>query len=153
MKNKIYSLFTDEVSVDEIWQLVTDVGNWNQWDFNIEYSSMEGNFSVGKGIDIKSRLFPQSGIVVFDSDEYQKSIVYLLVFPLSDFFISHYYKEGGNGVNITITLSMQGILSPFWYLIYGRSIARNFPEDIKIMIDETKFRKYKKGFIANRFND
>ncbi|EJL68714.1 SRPBCC family protein [Chryseobacterium populi] len=152
MQDKLYSMFTDEVSVDEIWQLVTDVDHWNQWDFNIEYSSMEGNFSVGKSIAIKSRLFPQSGIAVFDSDECQKSIVYLLVFPLSDFFISYFYKEVENGVKITVTLAIQGILSPFWYLIYGRNIAKNFPEDIKIMIDETKSRKHKKIFI-NRFTE
>ncbi|WP_238536305.1 hypothetical protein [Chryseobacterium populi] len=134
----MYSIFTDEVSVSGIWQLVTDINYRNHIDSDTEYSSLNGNFSVGKGMDIKNRIFPQPGIVVFESDEYQKSIVYLWELPLCDFFISYFYKEAGNGVKITATLTIQGILSPFWYLMYGRAIAKNFSRDIKFMIDKAK---------------
>ncbi|AJW64947.1 hypothetical protein VO54_03518 [Elizabethkingia miricola] len=148
MDDNRYSSFSNKVSLDEMWQLIIEIGKWDQWDFSIEYSSRHADFSAGNGIHMKNRIFPQSGMVVFNRDNFRKRMVYLLVFPLSNLFISYYYVKLEDGAEIIATLSMHGILSPFWYLIYGRAIAKNFPEDIKIMIDETMIGKYK-GYLID----
>ncbi|WP_213279810.1 hypothetical protein [Chryseobacterium indologenes] len=149
MDDNVYSSFSNKISLDDMWQLIMEIGKWDHWDFNIEYSSKDGCFSSGNGINMKNRskILPQSGMVVFNKDDMGKKMVYLLVFPLSNLFISYYHVKLEDDVEIIVTLSMHGILSPFWYLIYGRAIAKNFPEDIKMLIDETKIRKYKSNLI------
>ncbi|MGI9579927.1 hypothetical protein ACR1PO_01825 [Chryseobacterium sp. RRHN12] len=147
MDDNVYSSFSNKITFDQMWQLIIEIGKWDQWDFNIEYSSKNGSFSSGNGIHLKNRILPQSGMVIFNRDDLGKRIVYLLVFPLNNLFISYYHVQLEDGVDIIVTLSMHGILSPFWYLIYGRAIAKNFPEDIKMMIDETMVRKFKNNLI------
>jgi hypothetical protein len=47
---KSYSVFTKEVTKEQLWKLTTDINHWKDWDDTVEYSNLLGAFKEGSFI-------------------------------------------------------------------------------------------------------
>ncbi len=47
MWKKSYSVFTKEVTKEQLWKLTTDINHWKDWDDAVEYSNLLGAFKEG----------------------------------------------------------------------------------------------------------
>lgn len=134
MIKKIYTTTTNRVSQSEIWDLITDVNNWNKWDKGTEFSEIKGDFITGNFFILKPI---GSGKVKIEITSVKPKSYYcdLTKFPLARMYDEHFYEITPDGLKITIALTMKGILGFFWYKLVMKNIFENIESDINNQIN------------------
>lgn len=140
MWKKSHTVLTKEVTKEQIWQLTTDINNWKNWDDTVEYSELLGAFKVGDYFILKPKGGPKVKIKLLEIIE-NKKFTDLTVFPLAKMYGEHLYEETNEGLKITVTMSVEGILSFLWVKLVAKGIVADLPKDIKNQIANAKLIK------------
>ncbi len=133
MWSKSHSIVTTEVTKEQMWKLFANVNNWHTWDKGIEYAKMEGRFEKGNGIVLKPQGEPEIKIEILDVVE-NKRFIDVAKFPLAKLYDDHLFEETGNGLKITITITVTGFLGFLWQKIVAQKIVDNLPNDMQEQI-------------------
>ncbi len=134
MWTKSQSITTKEVTKEQIWKLFLDVNNWHTWDKGIEYAKMEGSFEAGNIIWLKPKDGPKVKIVITETLKNKKFSDYAQ-FPGAKMYDNHVFEETPDGLKITITISVKGILSFLWVKLVAQKLVDNLPND---MLEQVK---------------
>jgi len=126
---KSHSVTTKEVTKEQMWKLFADVNNWHQWDEGIDYATMEGKFEKGNYFVLKPKGSPKVKIQLVETIENSK-FVDLTKFPLAKMYGEHTFEETANGLKITTTMKMQGLLGFLWIRLVAKDIVDNLPKEI-----------------------
>ncbi|MBP2616269.1 SRPBCC family protein [Chryseobacterium jejuense] len=137
MWKKSYSVHTKEVTREQIWKLATDVDRWKDWDETVEYSTLLGEFKEGESFILKPKGGPKVKIKLIEIIPLQK-FTDLTSFPLAKMYGEHIYEETENGLRITITMTVTGLLSKLWIKLVANDIVQHLPEDIANQIKNAK---------------
>ena len=137
MWTKSYSVVTQEITKEQIWQLFTDIDNWNQWKTSIEYSKLLGELKEGNFFILKPKKAPKVKIEIVELEPFRK-FTDLTRFPLAKMYGEHLYEETPDGLKITITMSVKGLLSKLWIKLVANDIVKNLPKDIENQIKHAK---------------
>jgi hypothetical protein len=133
MWTKSYSIVTKEVTKEQMWKLFSDVNNWCSWDTGIEFAKLEGKFEKGNHFMFQPKGGPKLKIEIIEALENQKFTDFTK-FPLAKMFGQHTFEETPNGLRITTTMKVQGILSFLWIKLVAQKIVDALPTDINIQI-------------------
>ncbi len=137
MWKKTYSVLTKEVTKEQIWKLITDIDGWKEWDDTVEYSNILGEFKEGESFILKPKGGPKVRIKIIEIIPFQK-FTDLTLFPLTKMYGEHFYEETENGLKITVTMTVTGLLSGLWIKLVARDIVKSLPEDIANQIKNAK---------------
>jgi hypothetical protein len=137
MWSKSYSIVTKEVTKEQMWKLLADVNNWHKWDVGIDYAKMEGRFEKGNHFILKPKGAPKVKIDLIETIE-NKKYVDLTKFPLAKMYGVHLYEDTQDGLKITITMSIEGILGFLWKKLVAENIVKNLPNE---MVEQIKFAR------------
>jgi hypothetical protein len=137
MWTKSYSVVTTEVTKEQIWKLTTDINNWKKWDDTVEYSELLGELKVGNYFILKPKGGPKVKIKLLEI-VVNKKFTDLTTFPLAKMYGEHMYEETTNGLKITITMTVKGILSFLWVRLVAKGIVDHLPVDIANQIENAK---------------
>ncbi|BAP30925.1 uncharacterized protein CHSO_1888 [Chryseobacterium sp. StRB126] len=137
MWKKSYSVLTKEVTREQIWKLTTEIDRWKDWDETVEYSTLLGEFKEGESFILKPKGGPKVKIKLIEIIPFQK-FTDLTSFPLAKMYGEHIYEETENGLRITITMSVTGLLSRLWIKLVANDIVEHLPEDIANQIKNAK---------------
>ncbi|GBF50178.1 hypothetical protein LPTSP4_17020 [Leptospira ryugenii] len=137
MISKSYSYITKEIGAEEIWKVVSNINKWTEWDKTLKFAKIDGEFKAGNFFTIQPTNGPKVKILLVDvkPSEYFKD---LTRFPFAKMYGEHFYEQTKEGLKITITMSISGILSSFWNHIVMKDIVSHLPEDIEAQIIEAK---------------
>ena len=134
MWTKSHSIITKAATKEQMWQLFTDVNNWHVWNNEVEYAKLEGKFEAGNHYLIK----PKNGQVVkvqlLEVVEYKHCLEFG-AFPLAKMYYDHILEETTNGLKITSTITMKGLLSFLWVQLVVKKIAASMPNHVQQQID------------------
>jgi len=130
---KSYSVITKDVTKEQMWKLFADVNNWNTWDKEIDYAKMEGAFKKGNSFVLKPKGGPKVKIELIETIENQK-FVDLTKFPLAKMFGEHTLEETKNGLKITTTMKVKGLLGFVWRKLVAQNIVNGLPEETENQI-------------------
>jgi hypothetical protein len=134
MWTKSHSIVSKEVTKEQIWKLFADVNNWHTWDAGIEYAKMEGKFEKGNHFELKPKGGPKVKIELIETSE-NKKFVDLTKFPLANMYGEHTFEETPNGLKITTTMKVDGLLTFLWVQLVAKNIAnglsKEMPQQIK----------------------
>ena len=134
MWTKSHSIVTSEVTKEQLWKLFSNVNDWHTWDQGIESAKMEGKFEKGNHFELKPKGGPKVKIELVETVENQK-FVDLTRFPLAKMYGEHTFEDTPNGLRITTTMKVEGILSFLWIKLVAKDIAdglsTEMPEQIK----------------------
>lgn len=137
MWTKSYSVVTQEITKEQIWQLFTDIDNWNRWKTSIEYSKLLGELKVGNYFILKPKGSPKVKIQIVELEPFKK-FTDLTRFPLAKMYGEHLYEQTPNGLKITVTMRVKGLLSKLWIRLVAKDIVENLPKDIENQIKNAK---------------
>lgn len=137
MWTKSLSVVTKEVTKEQIWKLTTDINNWKNWDDTVEYSQLLGDFRVGEYFILKPKGGPKVKIKLVEVQPFTK-FTDLTKFPLAKMYGEHLYEETADGLKITITMSVSGLLSKLWIKLVAQNIVDNLKQDIENQIKNAK---------------
>jgi hypothetical protein len=137
MITNTYSFTTKEISQDQIWRLMTDINRWKDWDDTLEKSEIQGEFKEGNYFMIRPKGGPNVKIQLVEvkAKSYFKDFT---KFPLAKMYGEHFYDVTPEGLKITITMSISGILGFLWNQIVMKDIVTHLPDDVKSQINEAK---------------
>ena len=137
MWQKTYSVITKEVTKEQIWKLTTDIDNWKNWDNTVEDSKLLGDFKVGSFFMLKPKGGPKVKIKLIEIEPYKK-FTDLTKFPLAKMYGEHFYEETKDGLKITVTMTVKGLLSFIWVKLVAKDIVDNLAEDVANQIKNAK---------------
>jgi len=133
MWTKSYSITTTEVTKEQIWKLFININNWHIWNNEIEFAKLEGKFEAGNQYQIK----PKNGrMVTVNLLEVTENNHCLETgnFPLAKMYYDHLIEETPNGLKITNTITMKGLLSFIWVQLVVKKIAAEMPVHVQQQI-------------------
>jgi hypothetical protein len=129
MWSKSHSIVTNEVTKEQLWKLFSDVNNWHTWDNEIEFAKMEGKFEAGNYFTLRPKGGPTVKIKLIKTIENQQ-FTDLTVFPLAKMYGEHTFEETSEGLKITTTMTMKGMLSFLWVKLVAKDIVEGLPVEM-----------------------
>lgn len=133
MWTKTHSIVTKEVTKEQMWKLFADVNNWHTWDNGIEFAKLEGKFEKGNYFTLRPKGGPNVKVELLETNE-NNSFLDVTKFPLAKMYDNHTFEETKDGLKITNTISMKGLLGFFWVKIVAQKIADTLPTDMNEQI-------------------
>ena len=120
-------------TTEKVWQLWSNVSEWNHWDFDIKSSSIEGALTEGaKGFLIPTK-GPKSKFEITECTPL-KSFTATSSLPLCKMKIIHYIMEGEKEIKITHKVVMSGPLSFLFSKVIGSNLEKGLPETLKNLV-------------------
>lgn len=127
-----------------IFNIYSDVNNWQTWDKDVELSTIEGKFKTGAIGELKPKGAPKSKII-FTEVIKEKSFTTLGKLPLCKMYFEHTINEineiNENITEVTHTIKFIGFLSPIFGRLIGNGIKKNLPdvlEGLKLYAEANK---------------
>jgi hypothetical protein len=133
MWTKSHSIVTKEVTKEQMWKLFSDVNNWHSWDKGIEIAKLEGKFEKGNHFMFQPKGGPKLKIAIIEAVENQKFTDFTK-FPLAKMYGEHTFEDTSNGLKITTTMKVEGILRFLWVKIVAQKIVDGLPNDMQDQI-------------------
>jgi len=133
MWTKSHSIVTEEVTKEQMWKLFADVNNWHTWDEGIEFAKMEGKFEKGNFFTLRPKGGSNVKVELLETVE-NKSFLDVTKFPLAKMFDNHTFEETPQGLKITNTISVTGVLGFLWRKIVAQKIVDSLPNDMQTQI-------------------
>ena len=133
MWTKSHSIVTEEVTKEQMWKLFADVNNWHTWDEGIEFAKLEGKFEKGNFFTLRPKGGPNVKVKLLETVE-NKSFLDVTKFPLAKMFDNHTFEETPQGLKITNTISVTGVLGFLWRKIVAQKIVDSLPNDMQTQI-------------------
>jgi hypothetical protein len=135
MWTKSHSIVTREVTKEQLWKLFANVNAWTTWDEGIESAKMEGRFEKGNHFILRPKGGPTVKIKLIETTE-NKSFTDMTTFPLAKMYGEHVFEETPEGLRITTTMKVEGILGFFWRKVVAQPIVDALPKE---MIAQVKY--------------
>ena len=133
MWTKSHSVVTKDVTKEQMWRLFANVNEWHTWDEGIEYAKMEGKFERGNHFTLRPKGGPNVKVELLETVE-NKMFLDVTKFPLAKMYDEHLFEETPQGLKITNTITVKGILSFLWVKIVAQKIADALPSDMQQQI-------------------
>jgi hypothetical protein len=133
MWTKSHSIVTKEVTKEQMWQLFADVNNWHVWDKSIEFAQLEGKFEKGNHFTFQPKGGPKLKLQIVEAIKNQ-NFTDLTTFPLAKMYGEHLFEETPEGLKMTTTMKVEGILGFLWRKIVAQKIVDGLPSDMQIQI-------------------
>lgn len=122
-----------------IWDLWTDVKNWNKWDHGLEMCDIYGKFQVGAKGWLKPKGGPKFKFEILEV-EYLKKFKDRSNLPLTKLDFTHKIEKIGDIYLITHEVEMTGVLTFFFSRIIGKSIKNDLPHAMKNLVTQAEFK-------------
>lgn len=122
------------VAPESVWSVWTDVGNWPKWDSGLEYCSIKGPFNDGTSFILKPEGGPKVTITLYKVVQ-EKSFSDFCRFPGAVMHDFHEIRTFNDGVEITNTIRMQGILSFVWWILVGKNVSKSIESQTDNLVD------------------
>ncbi|MDJ1481195.1 SRPBCC family protein [Cytophagaceae bacterium YF14B1] len=132
-----HSVTTQEVTKEQLWQLFADVDNWAAWDEGVEYAKLEGKFEKGAFFTLKPKGGPKVKIQLIETTK-NKSFTDMTRFPMGRMYGEHTFEETTEGLRITTTMKVEGLLGFFWRKVVAQSIVDALPTEMLHQIQVAK---------------
>jgi hypothetical protein len=137
MWTRTHSIVTKEVTKEQIWNLFADVNAWQTWDDGIEFAKLEGNFEKGNHFTLRPKGGPNVKVKLLETVK-NKMFLDVTSFPLAKMYDEHHFEETPDGLKITNTITVKGMLGFLWVKIVAGKIAEALPTDMQRQINVAK---------------
>lgn len=137
MWTRSHSIVTREVTKEQMWKLFADVNNWQTWDEGIEFAKLEGKFEKGNFFMLRPKGGPDVKVELLETEE-NKMFLDVTKFPLAKMYDKHTFEETQEGLKITNTITVNGVLGFLWRKIVAQKIVDALPEDMQTQIKAAK---------------
>lgn len=137
MWTKSHSIVTNEVTKEQMWKLFANVNNWHTWDEGIEFAKLEGKFEKGNFFILRPKGGPDVKIELLETIE-NNMFLDVTKFPLAKMYDEHIFEDTPQGLKITNSITVKGVLGFLWRKIVAQKIVDSMPADMQQQIKTAK---------------
>jgi Polyketide cyclase / dehydrase and lipid transport len=131
------ALVTTEVTKEQMWKLFSDVNNWHRWDPGIEFARMQGSFEKGNYFMLKPKGGPLVKVELLET-VVNHSFLDATRLPLAKMYDHHVFEETADGLKITNTISVKGILAFLWIRLVAQNIVKTLPMEMERQVETAR---------------
>lgn len=137
------SVTSELIGKKEVWELITDIDRWHEWDFNIEHSKcIETKVRELSVFVVKHRNFLKTKGLVEEFIPYER-FTFRIRLAGAKLYRKYLLEATKEGLKITIITSVSGFLAGLWNLVVVKRIVSDTPEDLNIIVEHIKNRNEK----------
>lgn len=129
MWQRQYSKTYKHVDVDKIWQLWSDIDNWPSWHDDLEYCKLDGEFAEGNYFRLKPKGAPAVKIKLCQIEP-KRRFTDCTRFIGARMYDTHEVEVVHDGVRLTNTLVVKGLLSRLWIKLVAQNVADTVPNEM-----------------------
>lgn len=133
MWTKSYSKVFQSVSKEDIWRLMIDINNWTAWHKGLEYTRLEGEFAIGNSFMLKPKGKPAVKVCLVKINE-GSSFTDCTQFPGAKMYDTHTLEETSEGLRISNTIVVTGLLQFLWTKLVAKKIAASIAGKIEDLV-------------------
>ncbi|MDD8018590.1 MAG: hypothetical protein PHP42_09475 [Bacteroidota bacterium] len=131
-----HSIITD-VSAEKIWKIWSNVEAWNKWDKEVEWAKIQGDFAVGTIGYLKPKGAPKSKFVMTGCKK-NESFSDRSFLPLATLEFFHVMKQTNDGLVVTHSIKISGLLSWVFAKLIGEKLSKGLPEAMNELVTLAK---------------
>ena len=134
---KSYSKTYQDVKKEDIWRIWADVNNWPTWDKELEYCEMKGEFTQGTQFILKPVGGPKVKITLSEvktNERFTDDCTFLGATMYDD----HQLEETPEGLRITSTISVTGLLGFVWTHLVAKKVAEGVPVQMDALVHRAR---------------
>lgn len=126
-------------SPEDIWNIWKDVSNWPKWDHDLEWSRINGEFTVGTMGVLKPKGWFSSEFKITDL-ALNRSHTETTYMPMTTLTFLHQLEKVNDGkLKITHKLTVAGLLAPLLWCTMRLKLKKTVPEALDNLIKNLKF--------------
>jgi hypothetical protein len=137
MWTKSYSTIVKDINARTLWNVWTDVNNWDKWQDDIEFAKIETPFHSGSTIKFRPKGGPTVNLHLVEVETY-KVFTDLTKFPLAKMYDKHEVLQHADGIEVKTTISISGPLAFLWKKLVAEKIVKSLPEQTASLINRTR---------------
>lgn len=120
-----------------LWETLADVTSWSRWNEDIEWTRIGGAAEQGKGFWLKPKGGPATRltITVLQKPVEFTDVAHLL---LAKMCTRHIFASTSGGVNITMIISVSGLLGFLWRRLVAEKEIAGAAAQIQRLIHASK---------------
>jgi len=134
MWTKTHSKVYQGIRKEDIWRLWADVNNYTKWHDDLDYCKLEGEFAVGNHFMLKPKGAPTFKINIIELIENKRFIDSTNLWGAKMYDI-HELEETAEGLRITNTIKVTGLLSFLWVQLVAKKVAASSPEAMEASVN------------------
>ncbi len=139
-KEKSHLVVVTGVTRRQIWHVWQDINNWHKWDHDIEWARLKDPFITGSNFELKPRSGPKVNIQLHDV-EFEQGFTDFCQFPLARMYSIHKMRESDDGVEVSHTIRIEGLLAHLWWQLVGKHIAAGMSQHTEAMIEHARLHE------------
>lgn len=134
MWTQSYSKIFKNLRKEAIWKQWTNINEWSKLNPGIEYAHMEGDFEVGNFLKLKPKGGPAVKIQLVEITQ-GKSFTDCTHFIGAKMYGKHEIVEEGDGLRLTVTMTVTGFLGFIWRKLVAENIIKTGPEYMERLVN------------------
>jgi hypothetical protein len=139
MKSRAISVTNKLIDKKEVWELITDIDHWSEWDFNIEHSECVENKAGQETLfKVKHHNFFITGRGIIEEFRPYERFTFRIGLAGARLYRKYVMEDTKEGLKVTIITSVSGFLGWLWNVLVVKRIVRDTPEDLTIIIEQIK---------------
>ncbi len=133
MWTRTYSKHYEGLNKEVIWQIWTDVNHWSEWHGDLDYCKMESDFEVGNYFMLKPKGIKAVKITLTEIEKNRKFTDCTHFFG-AKMYDTHALEETENGLLLSNTCVVTGILTPLWVKLVANHVADTVPDEMEALV-------------------
>jgi hypothetical protein len=121
------------VRKEDIWRLWADINNYTQWHDDLDYCKLDGEFAVGNYFMLKPKGAPAVKIEIIELIENRK-FTDCTYFWGAKMYDIHELEETQDGLRITSTIQVTGILTYLWVQLVAKNVAKSASNEMEALV-------------------
>jgi hypothetical protein len=131
---------TTSVRASKLYDAITDIAGWKDWDPDIEGAEHDGALAPGSRFRLKPKGGPEVAMEIVEASAPTR-FVDVARLPLARMRTGHDFRETGDGTVVTVTIEVGGPLGFLWDRIVARAQAEGAAEQTRRFIAFAAARK------------
>ena len=128
-----HTTIASDIEPEQIWIIWSDINSRHLWDLDTEWARLDGAFQVGSVFQFKPRGGPQLSMSITECTPLL-SFTDCFKAPLCRLYGMHSMKEIKDGLEITTSIKITGVLGFLLRKIIGEKVAAEVPAQTQELI-------------------
>ena len=130
---KHFSKIYQGVTKEQVWQGWADVNQYTSWHDDLDYCRLEGEFKVGNYFMLKPTGAPAVKVRIIELIE-NKRFVDCTHFPGAKMYDIHELEETAEGLRVSNTIKVTGLLGFLWVRLVAKKVAASAPKETDALV-------------------
>ena len=133
MRKATHSLLVTDVDKAAVGSAWSDVNDWRVWDTDLECAKLRGPFHLGAAFVLRPKGGPNVKIRL-ERVDVLVGYTDLTRFPLARMYGVHDMEETPDGLRLTTTIRVEGILGWLWRKLVAQKVADESPTQLLSLV-------------------